>query len=406
MTDGGGFRLALGGEQLTQRQRWIDSLVALALFAFALAVLLDKGFGEASPETREGDPLGVVLVGLLTLPLALRRAAPVLAFLMSAAAMFPIHALEYPGELGLVPAIALYQVSLHAPDDPRRTWVLAAVAAALFASLAAVAVLVAETPDLGILAGAAIWLAAWVAGDRTRLRRQRMRELSERAAQAEREAERERRLSIAEERTRIARDLHDSAGHAINVILVQAGAARLLRKSDPSGSEAALKTIEDVARSTLGEIDSLVRALREDDRFSPSSADGLPVLSVAGIEGLAESQRASGLNVTTSIEGEPRSVPRGVDGAAYRIVQESLTNAARHGTGGAEVSIQFGASALEVTVTNPVAADSTETETPGGGQGLIGMRERAQLLGGRLSAGTVDGVWRVQAELPYDGAAR
>jgi signal transduction histidine kinase len=406
MNDGGRIRLGSGGEALTASQRWIDVLIALALFGFALAVLFDRGFGEASPGTRDADALGVVLVGLLTLPLAARRTAPILAFLASSAGLLGIHAWEYPGELGLVPAIALYQVSLRAADDPRRARVLAGLAAAVFLGLAAVAVLVADTPDLGILAGAAIWLAAWVAGDRTRLRRQRMDELRERAAQAEREAERERRLSIAEERTRIARDLHDSAGHAINVILVQAAAARLLRERDPAGSDAALKTIEDVARSTLGDIDGLVRALREDDRFSPSSGDGLPVLSVAGIEGLAESQRAGGLDVTTRVEGGRRAVPPGVDSAAYRIVQEALTNAARHGSGRAEVWIHFGERALEVTVTNPVAAKGPRAQTPGGGQGLIGMRERAQLLGGRLSAGADDGVWRVRAELPYDREPR
>jgi signal transduction histidine kinase len=406
MTDGDRFRLAFGGERLTRSQRWIDFLVALALFGLALAVLFNKGFDEATTGTREADSLGVVLVALLTLPLAARRAAPLLAFLASAAAMFPIHALEYPGELGLIPAIALYQVSLRVADDSGRARLLAGIAAALFLSLLAVTVLIGGAPEFGILAGAAIWLAAWVAGDRTRLRRQRMQELRERAAQAEREAERERRLSIAEERTRIARDLHDSAGHAINVILVQAAAARLLRERNPAGSEAALKTIEDVARTTLAEIDALVRALREDDRSSPSGKDGMPVLSIAGVEGLAESQRASGLDVSTRIEGEPHAVPPGVDGAAYRIVQESLTNAARHGVGGAEVSIRFGETALQVTVTNPVGPESPRTQTPGGGQGLIGMRERAQLLGGRLAAGAVDGVWRVRAELPYDREPR
>jgi signal transduction histidine kinase len=404
MTDEGTAELASGNEALTTRQRRIDLLVALALFAAAVAMLFSKGFGEPDPGTREVDPLGVVLVGLLTLPLAARRAAPVWAFFASAAAMFPIHALGYPGELGLIPAIALYQVAQQASGDRRRARLLAGAAALIFLALSAIAVFVAGTTDPGILAGAATWLAAWVGGDRHALRQQRMLALQERAAQAEREAERERRLSVAEERTRIARDLHDSAGHAINVILVQAAAARLLRERDPSGSEAALKTIEDVARSTLGEIDSLVRALREEDRFPPASEDGLPVLSVDGIEGLAESQRSAGLDVATRIEGNRKSVPRGVDGAAYRIVQEALTNAARHGTGEAEVSIRFGVRALEVTVTNPTA--SGEERRSGGGQGLVGMRERAQLLGGSLAAGPEDGFWRVRAELPYERAAR
>jgi signal transduction histidine kinase len=393
-----------GPEGLTTRQRRIDLLIALGLFAFALAVLFDKGFGQETQDTRDGDLLGVVLVGVLTLPLALRRAAPVRAFIVSSATMFPIHALDYPGELGVVPAIALYQVSLRAAGDPARSRILAAAAAGIFLSASAVSVFLADEPDLGILAGAAVWTAAWVAGDRTRLRHQRMLELQERAAQAEREAERERRLSVAEERTRIARDLHDSAGHAINVILVQAGAARLLRDRDPARADDALQTIEEVARSTLGEIDGLVRALREDDRSRLPADDGLPVLSVAGIEGLAESKRAAGLDVSTRIEGERRAVPRGVDGAAYRIVQEALTNAARYGAGGAEVSIRFGDRALEVTVTNPIGADPTETDSPEGGQGLIGMRERAQLLGGKLAVGADNGFWRVRAELPYDRA--
>ena len=109
-----------------------------------------------------------------------------------------------------------------------------------------------------LLAGTLVWGGAWVIGDRIRQRRARLTELVDRALRAERETERERRLAAAEERTRIARDLHDSAGHAINVILVQAGAARLLQEQDPTRARAALETIEEVARETLGEIDQLV----------------------------------------------------------------------------------------------------------------------------------------------------
>ena len=115
-------------------------------------------------------------------------------------------------------------------------------------------------PTVPLLFGVVVWGGAWVLGDRVRLRRERIAELVARAERAERDAERERRLAAAEERTRIARDLHDSAGHAINVILVQAGAARLLGERDPERSRAALETIEEVARETLTEIDQLVRA--------------------------------------------------------------------------------------------------------------------------------------------------
>jgi signal transduction histidine kinase len=116
---------------------------------------------------------------------------------------------------------------------------------------------------------ALLFAGAWISGDRTRLRGLQVGELRQRARRAELEAERERRLAAAEERTRIARELHDSAGHAITVILVQAGAARLLHARDPAGSQRAISTIEAVARDTIGKIDRLVRALRHDDGRDP-----------------------------------------------------------------------------------------------------------------------------------------
>ncbi len=185
--------------------------------------------------------------------------------------------------------------------------------------------------------GAGVWAAAWFAGDRARLRRERMGELEERARNAERAAERERRLAAAEERMRIARDLHDSAGHAINVILVQAGAARLLQDRDPAGARAALRTVEEVARDTLGEIDQLVRALRED----LPAGEVEPPPGLAALDALAERYRVSGLSVTVTIDGARRPLSPAVDQAAFRILQEALTNAAWHGRGSAEVAIDF-----------------------------------------------------------------
>ena len=156
-----------------------------------------------------------------------------------------------------------------------------------------------ELPTVPLLFGTLVWGGAWVIGDRVRQRRERIAELEERARRAEREAEREQRLAAAEERTRIARDLHDSAGHAINVILVQAGAARLLGAQDPERARAALETIEEVARETLGEIDQLVGALREDDRPERSAVE--PPLGLAAVETLAERHRSAGLAVTFAL---------------------------------------------------------------------------------------------------------
>ncbi|HEU4422856.1 MAG TPA: histidine kinase, partial [Pilimelia sp.] len=260
-----------------------------------------------------------------------------------------------------------------------------------------------------LLSLAAMFVAIWIAGDRARLRGQRMAELEESARRAEREAERERRLAAAEERTRIARELHDSAGHAINVILVQAGAARLLRERDPEESRRAIETIEEVARGTIGEIDRLVRALREDDGFEP------PAPGDAGaLEELVERHRAAGLVISTEVGGPPRTLPRSVAWAAYRILQEALTNAARHGRGSADVGVWFEPDAVKITVTNPtapngrVAGDATGPaggdpggDGTGGGHGIVGMRERATLLGGSLDAGAVNGTFRLSARLPY-----
>jgi signal transduction histidine kinase len=244
-----------------------------------------------------------------------------------------------------------------------------------------------------LLFGALVWGGAWAIGDRVRQRRLRVAELEERALRAEREAERERRLAAAEERTRIARDLHDSAGHAINVILVQAGAARLLAEQDPERSRAALETIEDVARETLGEIDQLVRALREDETIEPP-------LGLAALETLASRHRSAGLVVNVRERGSRRPLPPGLDQAAYRILQEALTNAARHGDGSAEVEIDFGTSSLELGVSNPTRPD----QAPGGaGHGIVGMRERAALLGGSLEVQASDGLYRIRARLPYGG---
>jgi signal transduction histidine kinase len=242
----------------------------------------------------------------------------------------------------------------------------------------------------------------WIAGDWTRLRRERIAELEEQARRIELETERTRRLAAAEERTRIARELHDAAGHAINVILVQAGAARLLHQRDPAGSRQAIATIEQVARGTIGEIDQLVRALREDEGTSPPT-------DPAALEELVERHRAGGLRIAADIGGPRRALPHAVAWATYRILQEALTNATRHGRGSADVMVGFGPNAVDITVTNPTASDGSAPDGPGvghgawhgGGHGIIGMRERATLLDGILEAGAERGTFRLHARLPY-----
>jgi signal transduction histidine kinase len=381
-----------------RREALLDIAIAVAAFGGSLALLAARGSDE--PHTRSLDLLGVGLVALASLPLVARRRAPLVVFVVTAAASAVLMGLGYPPGPPLGPTVALYFLALS-PERSRAPKWLSAVVVAILLVVHATAVGIAEDkfPTVPLLLGALVWGSAWVLGDRVRQRRQRIAALEERARVAERDAERERRLAAAEERTRIARDLHDSAGHAINVILVQAGAARLLGKQDPERSQAALETIEEVARETLGEIDQLVRALRDDD---PNGQDGHvePPPGLAALETLAERHRSAGLAVSIHSHGSQRPIPPGLDQTAYRILQEALTNAARHGDGAAEVDITFAPGELELAVANPTRPG---WQSAGGGHGMVGMRERAALLGGRLEAGASNGLFRLFARLPYGG---
>jgi signal transduction histidine kinase len=375
---------------LRRRQLVLDAVLATLVFAFSLAAM---SRGDKFEGTRDLDLLAGALAALATWPLAARRIATLPVFALVTAATSTLYGLGY----GLGPpvafAVALYTLAERRDDTPSRMRRVA-LAASVVALLGPHLVRGEFAPQL--LLGSVIWAGAWFAGDRARLRRERLAELEERAVRAEREAERERRLAAAEERTRIARDLHDSAGHAINVILVQAGAARLLQEKDPQQSRAALETIEEVARHTLGEIDQLVRALRENG----AAPDVEPPPGLAALETLAKRYRRSGLAVTVTVDGSRRPLPPAVDQAAYRILQEALTNAARHGKGEAEVRVEFRPSAVELIVTNGAPPGAA---VRGGGHGIVGMRERAFLLGGSLEAGANDGVFHVRARLPYGG---
>ncbi|MGH2742717.1 MAG: sensor histidine kinase, partial [Thermoleophilaceae bacterium] len=334
----------------------------------------------------------VLAAAAASLPLVARRFAPLAVFVVTALGSAALYAIAEPAGPPIGPTLAVYWVAASGDGSRARTRLTLAVVAGLLAvHLVAGGILGAE-----ILFGFLVWGGAWLAGDRSRLRHERMAELEERALRAEREAERERRLAAAEERGRIARDLHDSAGHAINVILVHAGMGRLQAGRDPESTREAFETIEEVARETVGEIDQMVRVLREDG--SPQD-EVEPPPGLAALEGLAERHRAAGVRVTTALRGERRALSPGVDLAAYRILQEALTNAARHGNGEAEVEIAFGESALEVCVANPVDPDRLDGGE-GGGHGLVGMRERAALLGGTLDAGVSDGRFEVHARLP------
>jgi signal transduction histidine kinase len=381
-----------------RRQQLIDVGVAVAAFAGTIGLMLVPESDEQHETARDPDALGVVLAALASLPLLGRRRAPLLVFVFVAVASSVLFLLGYPEGPPIGPTVALYFLALSCTEGlPRRAAIIALVAGLFAVHITLFGIGRERFPGGELLLGTILWSGVWIAGDRTRLRRERIAALEERALRAEREAERERRLAAAEERARIARDLHDSAGHAINVILVQAGAARLLQQQDPERAREALETVEEVARETLQEIDRLVGALRDEGRGGVEPPPGLAALDV-----LVERHRATGLDVSVETRGARRALARSADQAAYRIIQEALTNAARHGSGGADVDIAFGETAVEITVTNPA-----EAKAVGVGHGLVGMRERAALLGGTLETGASNGHFRLRARLPYgEGAAR
>jgi signal transduction histidine kinase len=375
----------------------VDVAIAAVAFVGSLAQLSHGGIVGSQTGSGVLDWTSAVLAACSTVPLVAWRRAPGAVFAFTASAAVLLGGLGYPIALPLGPTAALYLLAASRDEEEPWTRRSAATVFTLFlAYLGAAAVGDGDFPGSELLHTSLGWGVAWFAGERTRLRREHIAELRERALRAEREGERERRLAAAEERARIARDLHDAAGHAINVIAVRAGTARM--RQDPERSQAALETIEELARKTVGEIDQIVGTLR--DRGDANATVQEPP-GLASLDALLARHAAAGLDVRVASQGDPRRLEGAVDQAAYRILQEALTNAARHGTGAARIELAFGKAALELTISNAALDESAPRSN--GGHGLIGMRERARLLGGSLDVARASGEFRVHAQLPYGG---
>jgi signal transduction histidine kinase len=368
------------------RNRLVDVGLVVFVIWFSLAQYGSQGFGEYKDVATEPDGLGFGLILLSALPLFWRRERPWVAIVMAAAAGIALVALGYAVHMPAALIVALF--TFAARPDRGGVWPPITFAAAAFGVMVVVETMVMPLSAEEYFIPPLLLGGAWIVGERRRT-------AALRAAEARERRQREERLSIAEERTRIARELHDSAGHAINTILVQAGAARVLRERDPERSKAAIEAIELLARETIDDIDRIVGSLREE---GPAEREPLPGLE--RIPALVEHQRAAGFEVELQEEADgDRPPPPAVGRAAFRIAQEALTNAARHGAGPAALRIERHPDRLELTVENPLGAAAAR---PGGGLGILGMRERAQLLGGSLEAGGVGGRFRVRAVLPYD----
>jgi signal transduction histidine kinase len=219
---------------------------------------------------------------------------------------------------------------------------------------------------------------------------------------AEERAERlefERGAAVAEERARIARELHDVIAHSVSVMTVQAGAAEEMLKLDPARALDPVRAVQETGRNALVEMKRLVGMLREGDE----EAGLAPQPGLGDLHGLIAQVRDAGLTVELRVEGEPRGLPIGVDLSAYRVVQEGLTNALKHaGPAAATVTVRYGADELAVEVTDTGTASVVSN---GGGHGLVGMRERVGVFGGSFHAGPRDGGgFEVCARLPFEGS--
>ncbi len=224
-----------------------------------------------------------------------------------------------------------------------------------------------------------------------------LREVEQRAEEAERTKDETARRRAVEERLRIARELHDSLTHSISVIQVQAGVAVHLARKRGEEVPPALLAIQEAGADASRELQATLGVLRNQDHYVDEDCDGS---GLGQLDSLVARARLAGLPVTVTVTGERRTVPPGVDQAAYRIVQEALTNVSRHaGRACASVQLHYALDGLTVQVTDD--GDGTSTTSAGTGLGLIGMRERVSAFGGQLQAGPLEGGgFQVRAELP------
>jgi signal transduction histidine kinase len=359
-----------------------DVLLAAVLAAVKLAMV-----GTSWQIDGGSRPLTYVAALFLTVPLALRRVAPLLsASIVFAALGGEVLLLGFSHGVVAVDAILVASYSVAAHSDDQR----AAVAGLVWGLVCGVTSTRGQPGGevANLVVGGAFFLVPWFAG--LALRNQRLL-----AARLQHEQGERARTAVAEERARIARELHDEVAHSVSVIAVQADAAEGALAVDPQLARAPVAAIKHTARGTLVEMRRLLGALRE--------SDGHPALApqprLADVERLVEQTRAAGIETELRVEGDQQALPPGLDLSAYRIVQEALTNVRKHAHAShAVVVLRYGSGELELEVVD----DGVGGGAAGlGGHGLLGIRERVELHGGRLSAGKRQGGgYALRARLP------
>jgi signal transduction histidine kinase len=370
--------------RLARPKGW-DVLIAVA----AAGGLIVEGLLRGA-----GSPGAVIALALLTaVPLAWSSGAPLTALLAATAGLLVCLAVFQPYDVATaVLAVALYRVA--SLGDRRRSLLVGAAAAALVVSIAVVvsdSVAANAAVRLGVIVG------ALVIGDTVRARRELREARRERDRRIAQEREHESLRRLADERLRVARELHDTVAHALVAINVSAGVAAHLRRDDEVLAEIAAlsgQALEDL-RTTLG-------LLRETDDPAPTA----PTLDLASLAQLVDRVNAAGVQTDTEVELNGRVLPSAVGHAGFRIVQEALTNVMRHAPEShARVVLQADTDTLLIEVTDDGVVDSEVRNT--GGHGLRGMTERAAALGGEVSAGPTEaGGWHVRARLPLTARGR
>jgi signal transduction histidine kinase len=379
-----------------------DAALALVLLAVGQSQVWlgwrDGGVGLASPGSR---PLDALMVAAFTLPLALRRRAPVIAAASVAGAILVqvvFVARELPLLPGLLPlAIANYSSAAWG----RGRWRLVGLAAVVAADSVLIVRIPEEHSSGEILFSAFVIAGTWLLGDLARSRHRRAEHFAARAMRLEGERDEWTRAAVAAERSRIARELHDVVAHTVSLMGVQAGAARMLLEDDPEQARVALSQIEASARESVDELQRLLAVVR--DAGEVHALEPQPTLDQ--LEGLAAQVRAAGLRVDLEVEPAPPAVPSGIALAAYRIVQEALTNTLKHADAG-QARVRLGYDRATHTLEIEISDDGRRAAAANGhrGHGLIGMRERTALYGGTLQAGPLPaGGFSVTARLPLGG---
>ncbi|ROO83639.1 signal transduction histidine kinase [Actinocorallia herbida] len=366
------------------------------LVAAAVAVPVFVPFATAPEVT----PLGVVVNLGTVVPLVWRRRAPFAVALVVACFAMAVSLHHRPGQMLQYGAlVAIYTLA----DLGRHRWQRWGFIGALVATIPPGALLVKGNDAGEFMFTLLLPMTAFLLGTLARTARERSEALAERSVRLEREREVEAARAAAEERARIARDMHDVLAHAVSIMVVQAEAGPVVVRSDPDQAERVFDAIADAGRDAMAQLRRTLGVLKEErDRGVRA-----PQPTIGALPGLVEHVNRTGVRVGLTVEGARREVPADADVAAYRIVQEALTNTVKHaGARTAEVRLRWTDRELEITVTDD--GQGQAVGDPGwrrGGEGLIGIRERVIACGGTAEAGPLpDGGFRVLARLPCPAA--